>query len=160
MGKDIRAGYKCDCCGQFVKAYCRPLNSGMALVVLLISKFGNKEFFHVEGWLKSIGRPELRADFHKLRFWGLLEAKIENREDGSKRNGYYRITGRGLMFAECKLTVPKKVVLLNNKFEGFEGEEINIKQALGSKFNYQEMMQDFAPKTDKEKQGYKQLSLI
>lgn len=61
-----------------------------------------------------------------------MEAKIENREDGSKRNGYYRITGRwDLMFAECKLTVPKKVVLLNNKFEGFEGEEINIKQALG-----------------------------
>ena len=75
------AGFNCECCGQYCKAYHRKLNSSMAVVLILIHKFGKTGFFHVENWLKEIKRPELRADYHKLRFWGLLEAKTETRED-------------------------------------------------------------------------------
>lgn len=140
MNQDIKTGYKCQCCGQFVKEYHRKINSSMALVIFLMYKHDKKDFFHVEKWLKSIGKPELRADYHKLRFWGLIEAKVGEREDGSKRNGFYKITGRGIMFAEGKLTVPEKAVLLNNVFQRFEGGEIKIKEAMGNRFNYDELM--------------------
>ena len=91
-------------------------------------------------FLKEIGRSELRADFHKLRYWNLLEKKIEDRKDGSNRNGYYKITGRGIMFAENKLTVPEKAIVFNGKLQNLEGEEINILTALGKRFDYSELM--------------------
>lgn len=139
-------GYKCPCCEQFVKVYCRKINSSMARVLMLIYNSGKRDFFHVENWLKEIGKPELRADFHKLRFWSLLEKKIEDREDGSNRNGYYKLTGRGIMFAENKVTAAKNVYIFNNKVLGFNGESVNIIQALGDKFSYDELMKPLQQK--------------
>ena len=137
---DADKGYECPCCGQFVKTYHRRLNSSMSCVILLIYRSGKRGFFHVENWLKEIGRSELRADFHKLRYWNLLEKKIEDREDGSGRNGHYKITGRGIMFAEGSLRVQEKAVIFNGKLKYFEGNEVEIKQCLGKRFSYEELM--------------------
>jgi len=70
----------------------------------------------------------------------LLEKKKENREDGSNRNGYYKITGRGIAFIIGEFTVKESVLIYNNTVEGFEGKEITIKDALGVRFNYDELM--------------------
>jgi hypothetical protein len=77
---------------------------------------------------------------------------VAKREDGSNRNGYYKITGRGIMFAEKKLLVNQHFYMFNNKFDGFGGEEINIQQALGKRFDYNLLMGIIPPgaKTDKE----------
>jgi hypothetical protein len=149
--KDLSKGYICECCGQFVKAYTRKLNVSMALVLILMFRSGKTGYWHIEKWLKEIGKPELRADYHKLRFWGLIEAKSGEREDGSKRNGYYKITGRGIAFADGKITVQESVVIFNNKFRNFEGEEIDIRMALRNKFNYDELMSN-AGKRSKTKE--------
>ena len=133
-------GFICPCCSQFVKRYTRKLNSSMAAVLLIIWKSGKTGFIHVENYLKENNYSHLRADFHKLCYWSLLEKKSGERQDGSKRNGYYRITGRGIAFAEGTLTVPQNVKIFNNKFEGFEGKEINVHQAIGSRFSYNELM--------------------
>lgn len=133
-------GYRCPCCQQFVKEYARKLNSSMAQVLILIYKSGKTDFFHVENWLKSLNKGDLRADFHKLRYWGLLKKKVENREDGSARNGFYRITPMGIMFVEMKITVPEKILVFNNEFKGYSGKEINIIDALSNKFSYSELM--------------------
>lgn len=138
--KDASKGHKCECCGQYVKTYKRTINTSMAQVLRLINKSAKRDFFHVENWLKEIGRPELRADFHKLRFWNLLEKKVEDREDGSSRNGFYKITGRGLMFANGQMDVHKYAIVYNNEFLGFEGGMINIKDVL--KFSYKELMEN------------------
>jgi hypothetical protein len=152
MNQDIDAGYTCPCCGQFVKRYCRKINTSMALTLIAIYQSKKRDFFHVENWLEQINRPSLRADYHKLRFWGLLEKKVAQREDGSNRNGYYKITERGLMFAENKLYVPEKALILNNKLHSLEGKEITIVDALKDKFNYSELMNIIpaGAKTDKE----------
>lgn len=138
--KDASKGHKCECCGQYVKTYKRTINTSMARVLWLIHKSGKKDFFHIENWLKEIGKPELRADFHKLRFWNLLEKKVEDRADGSNRNGYYRITSRGVMFAEGSMEVNKHAIIYNNEFLGFEGEMISLKNALKEKFDFKELM--------------------
>lgn len=137
---DADKGYKCSCCGQFVKTYHRKLNSSMAAVLLLIYRSGKRNMFHVENWLKEIGRSELRADFHKLRFWKFLEPSLLIREDGSSRYGQYKITSLGILFCEEKVTAKEKAVVFNNKLLNLEGKEIKIKEALGSKFNYNELM--------------------
>jgi hypothetical protein len=80
------------------------------------------------------------GDFSYLAHYGLIKALKAEREDGSPRNGYYQITGTGIMFAEAKLTVKEKFLMFQGKCEGFEGEEIDIYQALGTKFNYSELM--------------------
>lgn len=147
--KDFDKGFICTCCGQFCKTYSRKLGSSMAMVLILIARAKKTNFFHIENWLKEIGRSELRADYHKLRFWNLIEKKIEAREDGSGRNGYYKITGRGIMFAENKLTVPEKAIVFNNKFLRFDGDDINILTALGKRFSYSELMEGDKPQTAK-----------
>lgn len=133
-------GYTCECCGLYVKMYQRKLLASMCLVLIDIYKSGKRDYLHVENWLKERGKSNWRGDFHKLVFWGLLEKKPERREDGSPRNGFYKLTGRGILFVEEKLEVREKILLFDNKFEGFEGKEVTIREALGNKFNYDELM--------------------
>lgn len=135
-----KAGYVCQCCGQFVKMYSRPFLSSMALVLIAIYKSGKTDFFHVERFLKNLNRGDLRGDFHKARFWGLLEKKIELRADNSPRNGFYKITGRGILFVEGKLSIPERILIFDNKFMGYEGKEVTILDVLGKKFDYSELM--------------------
>jgi hypothetical protein len=138
--KNIDKGFICPCCGSFCKTYHRKLNSSMTQVLILIYKSCKLDYFHVENMLKSLNKGDLRADFHKLRHWGLIKKKVENREDGSARNGFYRITPAGIMFVEGKITVRETILIFNNEFKGFEGENINIYQALGNKFDYNKLM--------------------
>ena len=69
-----------------------------------------------------------------------LEKKKEDREDGSNRNGYYKITSFGLMFCENKMKARQSVLIFNNKFEGYSGNEISIQDALTQRFSYNELM--------------------
>ena len=140
LDRNAQAGYRCNCCGQFVKIYTRKLNSSMAQVLILIYRSGKTDYFHVEDYLKSLNKASLRADFHKLRYWGLLKKKIENREDNSPRNGFYRITPSGIMFVESKIQVKEAVLIFNNEFMGFSGNDVSIDECLGRKFSYSELM--------------------
>lgn len=51
-------------------------------------------------------------------------------------------------------------MILNNKFEGFKGKELFIKDVLGKKFNYDELMGTFLPKTEKQSRELKQMNLL
>ncbi len=137
---DRKVGYTCSCCGLFVKEYHRKINASMCVVLLLLYRSGKRDFTHVENWLKEIGKSSLRADYHKLRFYGLIEAKKEQRNDSSNRNGYYKLTGLGLLFCEQKIKVKEVCVIFDNKCQGFDGKEVDIVDALGTKFSYKDLM--------------------
>jgi hypothetical protein len=139
--KDKSKGYTCDCCGLFVKSYRRSFNSNMGIAILTLYKYGEGKYQHMEELLQSKGLKRC-GDFSYLRFYGLIEKLEAKRNDGSSRNGKYKITGRGTAFAECKLTVQKHFIIFNNTLEGFSGEEITVKDALGEKFNYEQLMQE------------------
>jgi hypothetical protein len=131
-------GYFCECCGAYVKRYKRSFNANMALSLLLLYK-SERKFQHMET-LISESKYKRCGDFSYLVHYGLIKALKGEREDGSPRNGYYQITGTGIMFAEGKTTVQEKFIMFKGKHEGFEGKEIDIYQALGNKFNYSELM--------------------
>lgn len=137
-------GMTCPCCDQYIKIYYRKLNSAMAFSLILIDRYfkgeGAEEWLHVEHYLKANPRIDCH-DFPKLRFWGLLEVMKGQREDGSKRLGYYKITSRGRQFVRREISVPKKAIILIDNAIGFSEEMTNIVEALGSKFDYQELME-------------------
>lgn len=154
--KNYDKGFICDCCGSFCKRYTRTFNANMAVCLILLYRFNMNGFVKVEDFLIKNGQKRY-GDFSYLVHYGFLEKQKGKREDGSNRNGYYKLTGRAIMFVEGKIKAREKFMILNNKFEGFAGEEIDIRKALGKKFNFDELMGKFSPRTHKEQ---KELTLF
>ena len=132
-------GYTCPCCGLFVKRYTRTFNSNMAIALIALYRYSENKFVHLEEFLQKHGYQRC-GDAAYLVHYGFLEKKLGEREDGSKRNGHYKLTGRGLMFVEGKIKANKNFLIFNNKCEGFKGDMIDIFGALGNKFNYNQLM--------------------
>lgn len=155
--KNIDKGYVCEHCGSYVKRYRRSFNSNMAMCLWLLYKFNVKGFIKVEEFLIANGRKRC-GDFSYLVHYRFLEKQSGKREDGSPRNGYYRLTSLGILFVEGKIKAHEKFYILHNQFMGFDGKEITLKEALGEKFNYDELMQK--AKTDKEVKEIQALKLF
>ncbi len=136
---DPDAGYTCPHCGQYCKRYYRHFNSNMAIALIVLYRNLDKGFVHLENLMKEAGYKRC-GDASYLRHYRLIEKKEGKREDGSPRNGMYKITSAGIMFVEGKTKVKKKYIIYNNKHEGFEGDEITIQDALGTKFDYRQLM--------------------
>ena len=136
---DADKGYYCQCCGSFCKRYYRKMNANMAVTMCALfrkKKFGFikvEEFMRVNGYQRS-------GDFPYLVHWGLLEKMSGKREDGSSKHGFYSLTNKGRQFVQRLITVQQTLIIYNGKCEGFEGPEINIEDALGKKFRYDELM--------------------
>lgn len=135
---DKRRECTCPHCGHKSIEYRRSLNSNMALSLLVLLKSGNTGWVHMEELLRSNGYKRC-GDFSYLVHYRFIEKLKEKREDGSSRNGLYKITSYGIMFAEGKTTAKEKFIMYNGKHIGFEGELITIKEALGTKFNYEQI---------------------
>ena len=139
---NVEAGVNCPCCGQFVNLYKRKLNSGMARNLIRIYKAtrGNiKSYIHVEDTLRS-HKDHSGHDWALLRHWGLIEEHQVEPRHGGKTQGEWRITAHGLAFVRNDTKVSKHILIFNNKLQGFGSGTTNIIEALGSNFNYYELM--------------------
>jgi hypothetical protein len=137
---ELGKGTECPCCGRFGKEYRRKLNSGMALTLIRIYKSQQREWIHVKEYLR-MHEYKNSHDWTLLKYWGLLEPKIAQRDDGSDRNGFHRITQKGIDFVEAKINVQSHIFLYNSGFLGFSGNMVSIRDALGRHFNYDELME-------------------
>lgn len=137
---DTDKGYCCPHCGSFVKTYHRSFNSNMAVALIVLYHNRLLGFVHLENLLSERGYKRC-GDASYLKHYGLIEALSEDRSDGSSRNGKYKITGRGILFIEKKLTVKAKFLMKQNKCLGFEGNDVNILDVLGEKFDYSKLME-------------------
>lgn len=139
-------GVVCPCCGQYCKVYHRTLNSAMAQFLIWLVLEYEKRTSCVSGnvWINVNDGPLIQnrkggGDFAKLRYWGLIE-QMANEDETKRTSGYWRPTQTGIDFVYDKVTVPKKVRLYLNEPIGFAEERVTIQNALGTKFNYQELM--------------------
>lgn len=136
---------KCKCphcgleCGHASIEYHRSYNSNMALAIILLMKENTFDYVHLENLILSKGHKRC-GDFSYLVHYGQIQKKEGKREDGSNKNGMYRITSAGIMFAEGKTYVHKKFIMRDGIFYGFTGGMINIQDALKTKFNYSELI--------------------
>lgn len=140
-GVQSKGGTRCWACGQHAQVYRRRLNAPMCRALILIYRYYQRvalsKSIHIEGYLKRCNTSSsTRGDVAKLRYWGLLKKC----EDGKSRAGHYWLTGSGMSFVKGLMTAPEFIKLYNNKFWGFEGNEINIAQAIKNEFNYDELM--------------------
>lgn len=127
-------GVHCPACGQFAKVYRRKLNSGMAVALIDMWRRGGKASCD---WVRlpdslATGRG---GDPAKLRYWGLIEADDD-------RNGRWRLTRQGLLFVHQRSILPKHAVVYNGHLLRLDDTDgwTDIRQALGSHFDYAELM--------------------
>ena len=145
LRKGLDKGVTCVCCGQYAKRYRRKFNSIMACWLIAFYRahlaWPENEYLHVDDASRFLhSNVSVRSgDYGKARFWGLLEAS-EQREEGKKNSGLWRLTDDGRKFVMGVTTIPRNAVVYNNVGHGFEGEEINIGMALGDRFHYEELM--------------------
>lgn len=135
--QDYDNGFYCDKCGSFNKMYRRKLNTNMATALIELYKNLGGDYVHLEDFLASRGLKRC-GDASYLRFYNFIEKKKGNREDGSSKNGFYRITGLGCLFVEKKITAKEIFLTLHNGLHGFQGKEIFIDEV--PKFRYDKLM--------------------
>lgn len=143
-------GIVCPCCGQFAERYSRPFSSTIAcwLIAFYHAHLENpkEEFLHISKVSQYLcSNTVMRSgDYAKARFWGLLESLGNVEENGDKdqkkkHSGKWKLTELGKMFVRGESSIHQRVVLFNNHCEGFEGEQIRIKDALDKEFNYNDL---------------------
>ena len=144
---NLKDGYNCHCCTQKCKAYKRKVNSIMAegLINLTRRYFRTKRsWVHIRDIHLSSGGvvSSNGGQFAGLKLWGLIEEKTN--DDTKKRcSGYWRPTQKGMDFVGNRIMVEDFKWVFNNRvIETSNTNTTTIRKALGSKFNYEEMMRE------------------
>lgn len=131
-------GGHCPCCDRWGKVYPRSLNETMARsLVWLAHNSANGDWVDVP---RRAPRWLVRSNqLPTLRWWGLVE-RLDTEDKAKKHSGLWRATPRGVMFAQNRLQVPKKVYTYNAEVEGFSEELVTIKDCI-EQFDYSAVME-------------------
>ena len=135
-------GEHCPCCTQFAKVYRRALTSAPARVLIELHRRdqGGAYLFLPTILDTMTGTPHQGGYGTLGHHWGLLEPQPGEREDGSWRVGWWRLTDRGRAFVLGRRTVPKYARIYDGRCLGLDGPDWTIVQALGKRFDYRELM--------------------
>jgi hypothetical protein len=140
---NYKQGTECPCCHQHVKEYKRKLNSSMAYGLIILFKahqrIGFNKYVKMNEEVAKLKIPSSNIEYSKLAYWGLIEEK-PNTNPKIKNSGFWMITTDGQDFVQNKMMMRKYARIYNKLCNGFDGPLINIKDALSSKFNYEELM--------------------
>lgn len=115
----------CPCCGRNAKLYKRHLNAGMARGLIVMYREAGLSW-------QVCSQTDAREET-KLSYWGLIE------RDPNQR-GRRRVTSKGEDWLRGSATVPECAYVFGGSCLGHDGKQITIKQALGNKFDYTELM--------------------
>lgn len=77
-----------------------------------------------------------RDNFQKLRYFGLVLRC--RREDGSRRNGVWEITGKGRMFLAGTIGVQHVAVTYRGETIRMEGEQVDATDVIGDLYQQRE----------------------
>lgn len=135
-------GVHCPCCDQMAKNYRRAFPSASARVLIALNRKGAAEdYVYLPPVLDTLTRTAAQGGYGTFcHHWGLIEQEPGIRADGSNRVGWWCLTTKGIAFVHDRMKVPKFVTVYNNTVLGFDGPDITIRDALGHRFNYEELM--------------------
>ena len=141
LRKNFEKGCKCPTCGQRVQLYNYKLFASSAFALIRLSKLG-AEWHHIKDFAEATDNTPRAPHFAELRFWKMVEPMPLNSDPKKKASGFWRITQEGRLFVAGMLEVQSRILVYNNNFVGFakNAEIINIKDALGNEFNYEELI--------------------
>lgn len=134
----LDTGAPCPCCRQRAQIYRWSLYSTAARALILFHRLGAADrYVHVNELKAHDYRGQ--GDTSRLKYWGLLDEEAARRDDGG-RAGYWMLTTRGHAFVHGTQQVPKYLYVYDGNVRRAEGPMISIMDALGKKFDYQELM--------------------
>jgi hypothetical protein len=144
LKRNWEAGCKCPACGQHVQLYDYKLFATSAYSLILLyrmDKNSDQEYFHIREYAEAQKGKARAPHFAELRFWGLIQ-RADNDDPAKKSSGYWKITDLGKQFVRGEIKVQSRILVYNNKFQGFsaKSESIDIHQALSNRFDYSELM--------------------
>lgn len=134
LRKRLDRGAACPVCTQHAQVYRRTINAGMARSLIAMYRVGGTAWVHVPTQVGARSREE-----GKLAYWGLVEEAKHPRANGS-RAGWWRVTEKGERFVHDELVLPRYARVFNGRCLGLTGEPVGIRQALGKRFDYRELM--------------------
>lgn len=144
LRNNFEEGAECPCCGQFVKQYSRLFDSGLArfaIALYRLTKGMSGLSRNKDDIRKRAGMEKLQAtNYGIIEFWNIA-VKTKNDDDSKRTSGLWKLTPKGVAFVEGRLLIPKYAKTYDNKCQGFSDTRITIKEALGNKFNYRELME-------------------
>ncbi len=135
-------GIACPCCAQNCKRYRRAFNTGMvrSLIWLVLRYQANgKKWINVPRVAPSY---VLRSrEFGKIKAWGLIVDR-PNTDPAKRTSGFWKPTKRGIAFVYGRIKIPSHAIFYNRNREKFDGKPVSIRQTIGKKFDYEELMKD------------------
>ncbi len=144
LSKNWEQGVECPCCKQMVKLYQRKLTTTMALGLIdLYKQTGGNTDRAVH--IKKISIVN-GGEFAQMKRWDLIDDET-NDQDNKRTSGLWHITPIGIDFVLGRSQTFAYMYTYNGKTIRHSTELIDIKHALGDKFNYREMMGDWYYRT-------------
>ena len=133
------SGIFCPMCGQYAKKYRRKFNS--AIAKFLIKLYRLQSAYDRYYTTRELYPRDNKASTKGVlaRHWGLIEVR-ETQNEGGAPAGTFKLTEKGLRFVNRLEYVPAYVYIYNGECLGLDGDQLSILEALGNKFDYEELL--------------------
>ena len=136
---------ECPCCKRTARIYRRKLNAGMARVLVRMVEIHARApmqlWIHIHDIFGGFGQKH--RDWPLLKLWGLVEPRTRKTRTENAR-GFWRVTELGRAFVEGRTRAPAYVFVFDGEKTGSSDEVVTIREALGTKFDYRELMRRIA----------------
>ena len=139
---NLDKGVVCPCCGQFAKRYRRSIHAQMAAWLICLVRVWERE----QDWVDVKTLPARGGDYGKLVLWGLARLRPNPNDPSKRTSGLWLPTTTGVEFAHRRLRISKYVYVYNGAVDtragagGFDDPLIDVVEALGERFDYEELM--------------------
>lgn len=137
LADGLEDGRSCPCCGQFSRIYVRKMHATIARGLIRLVRTWERR----PGWVhvRELGLTAW-GDFAKLMHWGMTIQKEKEKGDKSRTSGLWQPAQKGVRVVHNQEKFWSHIMLYDGRFLGFAGEQITIIDALGEKFDYEEVM--------------------
>jgi len=133
-------GVKCPCCGKKAKIWTRGITSSMAksLINLVRRYLKERKAYHIsQFYAKTSG--SWGGDFALMRHWGLIEG-VYDPKTGKRIQAMWTPTDKGIDFVLGKIRVIRSADTYNGKILAWSEDKVDIRDALGNKFDYDKLV--------------------
>lgn len=131
----LKNGEVCPHCLKRIKLSRVTLNRGHAEMLLNMYKAGQERWHHYKDVV-----PEGFADYNKLKFWGLVEAREANEDDSKPASGYWKLTYDAVEFILGRKIVPSSAFIFNDSLIEFDDDKkVYFRQLYDEQFDIKEV---------------------
>ncbi len=132
-------GSFCPCCGQRVQVYQRKFNANFATFLISLVMRSKERGWD---WVHYSDCQFKGRDYPYIKVWGLA-ITAENDDTRKRSSGLWKPTERGVAFVNGTVRLHRYAMMYDNKLCGYSKDTIHIWDALGSRFDYDEMMRSW-----------------